>query len=80
MTVHPASISELAATVVPVLNQMDPDQVNRLVEEADWALPDPKDLAPAEFRAVRDEIERRVRELLAAVRAEQGGPSAVGAA
>lgn len=31
----------------------------------DWALPDPKDLADDEFRAVRDEIERHVRQLLA---------------
>ncbi|MBI2901270.1 MAG: hypothetical protein HYY17_13890 [Planctomycetes bacterium] len=31
----------------------------------DWALPDPKDLPPEEFRKVRDEIERRVKELLA---------------
>ncbi|RIL04924.1 MAG: arsenate reductase ArsC [Proteobacteria bacterium] len=31
----------------------------------DWALPDPRDLAPDAFRAVRDEIERRVRGLLA---------------
>jgi protein-tyrosine-phosphatase len=31
----------------------------------DWALPDPKSLPDDEFRAVRDEIERRVRRLLA---------------
>lgn len=31
----------------------------------DWALPDPKHLPDAEFRAVRDEIERRVVQLLA---------------
>jgi len=30
----------------------------------DWALPDPKELPPAEFAKVRDEIERRVVELL----------------
>ena len=30
----------------------------------DWAIPDPKDMDPVAFRAVRDEIERRVRELL----------------
>ena len=30
---------------------------------ADWALPDPKNLLLPEFRAVRDEIERRVRGL-----------------
>lgn len=33
----------------------------------DWALPDPKHLPPDEFRKVRDEIEARVKELLAAL-------------
>ncbi len=31
----------------------------------DWAIPDPKDMDERGFRAVRDEIARRVRELLA---------------
>ncbi|MBS0487210.1 MAG: arsenate reductase ArsC [Proteobacteria bacterium] len=31
---------------------------------ADWALPDPKNLGDAEFRSVRDDIERRVIALL----------------
>lgn len=31
----------------------------------DWALPDPKHLSEEEFGKVRDEIERRVKELLA---------------
>ena len=30
----------------------------------DWDLPDPKDLPDVKFRAVRDSIERRVRDLL----------------
>ncbi|TFG66146.1 MAG: arsenate reductase ArsC [Gemmatimonadales bacterium] len=34
----------------------------------DWSLPDPKDLPPEEFNVVRDEIERRVRELIAEIR------------
>ena len=38
----------------------------------DWALLDPRDLPPAEFNAVRDEIERRVVALLAALEAEHG--------
>lgn len=33
----------------------------------DWALPDPRDLDDAGYRAVRDEIERRVQALLAAL-------------
>jgi protein-tyrosine-phosphatase len=31
----------------------------------DWQIPDPRDMPPAEFRAVRDRIEREVRALLA---------------
>ena len=31
----------------------------------DWDLPDPRELPPAEFNKVRDEIERRVRDLIA---------------
>jgi protein-tyrosine-phosphatase len=30
----------------------------------DWAVPDPRDMPPAEFRAVRDLIEWKVKELL----------------
>ena len=33
----------------------------------DWALPDPKNLEKDEFRKVRDEIEKRVKELLVRV-------------
>ena len=33
-------------------------------QRVDWALPDPKSLSDEEFRAVRDEIERRVQGLL----------------
>lgn len=39
----------------------------------DWELPDPRDLPPAEFNEVRDEIERRVRDLLARL-GENGTP------
>ena len=37
----------------------------------DWALPDPKLMEPDEFRAVRDEIERRVLALLESVRSKR---------
>ena len=30
----------------------------------DWKIPDPRDMTPAEFRGVRDLIERKVQELL----------------
>lgn len=33
----------------------------------DWEIPDPRDLPPEEFRAVRDIIERKVRELLSSL-------------
>jgi len=32
---------------------------------ADWAIPDPKDMSPAEFAEVRDLIEKYVKQLLA---------------
>jgi hypothetical protein len=33
----------------------------------DWALPDPKHMPPGEFRRVRDDIESRVKALIADV-------------
>ena len=42
----------------------------------DWPLPDPREMAPAGFNAVRDEIERRVLALLAQIRADAGAPAA----
>lgn len=35
-----------------------------------WDLPDPADMTPDEFRGVRDEIERRVRDLVTRIRDE----------
>lgn len=43
---QPPSISELAASVVRVMNQLDPDQLKRIVNEADAALPDPAAVLP----------------------------------
>ena len=37
----------------------------RAKTRADWGIPDPKHLSPEEFRAVRDLIANKVRELLA---------------
>jgi arsenate reductase (thioredoxin) len=37
----------------------------RARHRADWSIPQPKDLPPAEFRAVRDLIKRKVQEMLA---------------
>ena len=44
----------------------------------DWEVADPKDLPPEEFRAIRDEIGRRVAALLAELGVTPG-PQAVGA-
>ncbi|MDT5129266.1 MAG: phospholipid/cholesterol/gamma-HCH transport system substrate-binding protein [Mycobacterium sp.] len=48
---QPASISELASSVVRVLNQMDPGQLNRLVDETDKALPPTNEVLPNLTRA-----------------------------
>ncbi|MDE2772388.1 MAG: arsenate reductase ArsC [Gemmatimonadota bacterium] len=39
----------------------------RASHREDWDLPDPRDMAAPEFAAVRDEIERRVLDLLARI-------------
>jgi virulence factor Mce-like protein len=49
--VAPASISELATSVVRVLNQADPDSLKRVVQEVDIALPDPVSVLPNLARA-----------------------------
>lgn len=49
--VQPASISELATSVVHVLNQMDPERLRRLVDEADRALPEDPTVLPNLVRA-----------------------------
>jgi len=36
----------------------------------DWKIPDPRDMTPEEFRGVRDLIESKVKDLLAALAAE----------
>jgi phospholipid/cholesterol/gamma-HCH transport system substrate-binding protein len=43
---QPASISELATSVVRVLDQLDPGQLERIVGEADTALPPPNSVLP----------------------------------
>ncbi len=49
--VAPASISELATGVVRVLDQLDPNALNRLVAQADRALPDQDAVLPNLTRA-----------------------------
>lgn len=48
---QPSSISELATSVVRVLNQLDPKQLGDVVREADLALPDPAAVLPNLARA-----------------------------
>jgi len=47
----PASISQLATSVVRVLNQMDPGRLKRILNEADAGLPDPGKVLPNLSRA-----------------------------
>lgn len=49
--IAPPSISELSTSVVRVLNQLDPGQLERTVGEADAALPDPDTVLPNLTRA-----------------------------
>jgi arsenate reductase (thioredoxin) len=39
-------------------------------QRVDWKIPDPRDMTPEEFRAVRDLIERKVKDLLATFEAD----------
>jgi virulence factor Mce-like protein len=48
---QPSSISELATSVVRVLNQMDPGQLNRVVDEVDQGLPPSNEVLPNLSRA-----------------------------
>jgi phospholipid/cholesterol/gamma-HCH transport system substrate-binding protein len=43
---QPPSISELAASVVRVLNQLDPGALDRIINETDTALPNPTTVLP----------------------------------
>ena len=57
-----------AAVVTMGCGDACPNVAGRLRE--DWAIPDPRDMDQAAFREVRDEIERRVLDLLGRVLAE----------
>lgn len=51
LVVQQPSISELATSVVRILDQMDPDALRRIIAEADAALPDPFVVLPNLSRA-----------------------------
>jgi phospholipid/cholesterol/gamma-HCH transport system substrate-binding protein len=67
---QPASISELATSVVRLLNQADPVALKRIVNEADTALPDPNTVLPnlsrtaVLFRNMVSDMNGRGRDLL----------------
>jgi phospholipid/cholesterol/gamma-HCH transport system substrate-binding protein len=44
--IQPPSISELTTSVVRVVNQLDPGALERIIAEADTALPDPNSVLP----------------------------------
>jgi phospholipid/cholesterol/gamma-HCH transport system substrate-binding protein len=50
--IQPPSISELTTSVVRVVNQLDPDALKRIIDEADTALPDPNTVLPNISHAV----------------------------
>jgi phospholipid/cholesterol/gamma-HCH transport system substrate-binding protein len=49
--VQPPSISELATSVVRVLDQLDPDAIKRIISESSAAFPDPNTVLPNLSRA-----------------------------
>ncbi len=49
--IQPPSISELATSVVRVLNQLNPGALERIIDESDAALPDPANVLPNISRA-----------------------------
>lgn len=51
LVVQPPSISELATSIVRVLNQLDPDALARIISESNAALPDPVTVLPNLSRA-----------------------------
>jgi protein-tyrosine-phosphatase len=65
---HSKSLAEIPDTEYDVAVTMgcgDECPLLRAKRREDWAIPDPKAMPPDEFRAVRDLIERKVKELLA---------------
>jgi len=46
----------------------------RAKRREDWDIPDPRDMDPAAFRGVRDQIEARVRQLLGELERERARP------
>lgn len=71
------SIDEFQGKEIDVVVTMgcgDACPLIRARRREEWQIPDPQDLSDEQFRAVRDLIERKVKELLAGLR-NQGGAS-----
>jgi protein-tyrosine-phosphatase len=60
-----AELPDVGYDVAVTMGCGDACPLLRARRREDWALPDPKDLPPDQFRAVRDLIGAKVRELLA---------------
>ena len=69
--VKPRGFATVPSHFVDVLVTMgcgDKCPTSRAVWHEDWQIPDPKHMAPEQFRAVRDLIETKVKELLASLK------------
>lgn len=71
LTTHRSkSLNEVATTTYDCVVTMgcgDECPVVPAQRREDWAIPDPKDMLPEEFRKIRDQIDMRVKKLLASV-------------
>lgn len=68
---HSKALGELPSETFDVAVTMDCGDecpTSRAIRHEDWQIPDPKHMAPEEFRAVRDLIETIVKELLASLK------------
>jgi protein-tyrosine-phosphatase len=59
-----SDLSEFEFDVVVAMGCGDACPMVRCKRREDWESPDPRSLPVAEFRAVRDEIEQKVKDLL----------------
>ena len=64
-------LPDLEFDVAVTMGCGDACRLVRAKRREDWNIPDPKELPPEEFRAVRDLIEEKVQLLLSRCRAER---------
>jgi len=60
-----SEIPDLEYDFVATMGCGDACPMVRTRRREDWSIPDPKDLSPEEFRQVRDQIESKVKQMLA---------------